>query len=175
MIAKSYENELLTGARKLFYESVNDENKLNLAIEEFKSIMKNYPDLKGLAITYIGSLEMIKGKHAFWPHTKLKHVDNGIEIMNKGLNYDPDNIESLFVYGSTCYYLPFFLGKGSLAKSKLKRIVELIDESDIAKYDNNILLNVIEFLVKEVDLKGDEKTKLNKLANQIKYNASKSK
>ncbi len=84
---------------------------------------------------------MIKGKHAFWPQTKLKHVDTGIEIMNRGLKYDPDNIESLFVYGSTCYYLPFFLGKGGLAKTKLKRIVELMDERAIEMYDNEILLD----------------------------------
>lgn len=168
LTAKSYESEKLTKARNYFYEAVNDEKKLKEAIGLFKEIIKEKPELKGLAITYIGSLEMLKGKHAFWPTTKLKHVDSGLEIMDNGIKQDPDNIESLFIYGSTCHYLPFFLGKSSLADSKLRKIVDIIDEKAIEEYDNKILLNVLEFLQKEIKLNSKEIEKLDRIIVQIK-------
>jgi len=172
--AKSYESEKLTKARQFYYEAVQDEDKLVEAIVLFKDIMREKPELKGMATTYIGSLEMLKGKHAFWPATKLKHVNSGIEIMDNGIKEDPDNIESLFIYGSTCHYLPFFLGKGSLADSKLNKIIEIIDESAIEQYDNKLLLNVLEFLQAEVELTPKDKQKLNKLGSQIKSKSNSS-
>ncbi len=148
-------------AREQYYQSIKDEDKLEPTIELFEEIYKENPQLEGMCRTYVGSLVMLKGKHAFWPHKKVSFVNEGIPIMDKGLNLDPDNIESLFIYGSSCYYLPFFLGKGNLAEEKLKKIVAILNQDDLKKYDKKILVNALEFILKNIDLNSEEKIKIN--------------
>jgi hypothetical protein len=148
-------------ARKLFYGAVKDEDKLEEAIKEFEIIMKNNPALKGVATTYIGSLTMLKGKHAFWPHKKVEYVNDGLVVMDKGLAIEPENLESLFIYGSTCYYLPFFLGKSDLAVEKLKKMIKLLNTENLAKHDSEIMANSLKFILEKIDVTDDEKSKVN--------------
>jgi len=145
--------------RQLFYDAVNDEDKLELAIKEFDNIMKKEPAKQGVATTYIGSLTMLKGKHAFWPHKQVEFVNEGIKVMDRGLEFEPDNLESLFIYGSTCYYLPFFLGKGSLAKEKLKKMVSLLSKERINQYDAKIMVNALNFIIEKIELSKEEMEK----------------
>jgi len=150
----------MENARKLFYQSVKDEDKLEKAIIEFEEIKKNNPQMNGVTTTYIGSLTMLKGKHAFWPHKKVEYVNEGIKVMDKGIAADPKNIESLFIYGSSCYYLPFFLGKKDLAIEKLRNIIPLLDEKSIIKYDSEILTNALKFILEKIELTPEEKSKV---------------
>lgn len=154
-------------ARLLFYQAVEDEDKLQLAIDKFE-LLKNKSKLhRGVSETYIGSLTMLKGKYAFWPMKKLSYVEEGLEIMDAGIALDPSNIESLFIYGSTCYYLPFFLGKADLAEEKLRKIITLLNDKTAAKYDKEILKNALTFLKDELELSAGETKKIDAILSQI--------
>lgn len=157
----------MNSARQLFYDAVKVEKKLEMGIKEFETIMDKNPKMKGIATTYIGSLTMLKGKHAFWPHKKIEYVNEGLEIMDKGLELDPQNLESLFIYGSTCYYLPFFLGKSKLADEKLKKMVSLLSDNSIAKYDSEIMSNALKFVIEKIKLSENEKNTVNTYLNKL--------
>jgi hypothetical protein len=148
-------------ARKLYYQAVKDEDKLEQAMVQFEQIKSSSPQLNGITTIYIGSLTMIKGKHAFWPHKKVEYVNDGLKIMDKGIATEPNNLESLFIYGSSCYYLPFFLGKKDLAIEKLKKMIPLLDDENISKYDNEIMTNALKFIAEKIELNTDEKAKVN--------------
>jgi hypothetical protein len=126
--------KMLEKARKTYYSALENEDDLEPAVKQFEKISSISSDKKPAATTYIGSLTMLKGKYAFWPNDKLKYVNEGIKIMDKGYNLDKKNIESLFIYGSTCYYLPFFLGKKELAIQKLREMIPLLNKGSIKNY-----------------------------------------
>jgi len=154
--------ELLSKARDLFYMSLEDESKVDSAISLYEELGHTY-SLKGKSLTYIGALYAIKGKHAFSPFTKLKWVNKGLEIMDQGLHESPEDIEALFIHGSTCFYLPFFFNRKRDAKENFSTIINLLP----TKYDNyssELILNMIEFF--EINLNLEEK-ELN-LLSQIK-------
>lgn len=157
----------MDSARQLYSQAVKEEDKLELALVQYEQIKKENPALNGVATVYIGSLTMLKGKHAFWPHKKVEYVNDGIKIMDKGLNADPNNLESLFIYGSSCRYLPFFLGKKDLAIEKLKKMLTLLDDISIKKYNTDFLLNAMKFITEKVDLSPDEKAKVNLYISKI--------
>ncbi len=157
----------MSDARILYYKSIKEEEYLEKAYSAFENIKKSNPSMKGVATTYMGSLIMLKGKYAFWPNKKLEFVEDGIKIMDEGLASDPENLESLFIYGSTCHYLPFFLGKKSLAKVKLKKFIQVLPKSDISRYDKTILKNAINFILEKIELTNEEKNRANEYLKKL--------
>lgn len=164
---KLLSNDALANARITYYKAIEKEKYVDNAIKQFEHIQNRDKNLQGLAQTYIGSLIMLKGKYALWPPKKLEYVNDGIEVMDKGLALDPNNIESLFIYGTTCHYLPFFLGKKSLADEKFRKIIELIPHIAIEKHDINILKNAMQFILDNVKLDNSEKSRVSNFLKKL--------
>ena len=110
----------------------------------------------GRAQVYIGALVALKGKHAFLPHTKFKWAKRGLAIMDDGLRKSPDDIEALFIHGTTCYHLPFFFQRGDDAQRDFKEIVKRMP-LQIHTYDPKLIKNVVLFLLENAKLTDDEK------------------
>lgn len=157
----------LDKARKVYYKSTKEEEYVESAFKHFEKLKSKYDKYDAISMVYLGSLTMLKGRYAFWPKTKLSYVNKGINIMDKGLKMDPDNIESLFIYGSSCYFLPFFLGKKDNAEEKLKYIIDNLNKDVYKKYDNEILLNALEFIIEYIELTDREKNKVNKFLRKL--------
>ncbi len=153
----------LDNGRDLFYKSVDDERYLQPCLDVFESL-KDHPEYSGRALTYIGALTALKGKHAFWPMQKYKLTLSGLEIMDKGVNKSPEDIEALFIHGMTCYYLPFFFHRAQDARQKFKKIVALLPDN-MNQYDPKVVNNVIDFIKTNVKL--DAKSQ--KIIESIKY------
>lgn len=152
-------DSLMTRARLLYYESVNDQEKINPAIDLFNTIGERDERLRGRTKTYVGSLIAVKAKFAFWPHAKWKFAQNGLRLMDEGLRQNPDDIESLFVHGVTCYFLPEFFGRGDDAQRHLRKIVRLLPEH-ANNYDSKIIANVIKFISEKIRLNNEERQNL---------------
>jgi len=147
----------LTNGRKLYYLAIEDEDKVEEAIQFFEKL-KSEKKYIGLATTYIGSLVAVKAKHSFFPHKKFEYANDGIELMEKGLKISPNNIESLFIYGTTCYYLPFFFGKAKEAEQSLKKIISLLD--NVSNIEISIVKNALKFIKENIDLTTKELEKV---------------
>jgi len=152
----------LIQARELFYQSVEDKAQIKPAMKLFKKIYERGDVDNGRALTYIGALTALKGKHALMPHTKYKWVMKGLDLMDQGLTMNPDDIEALFIHGSTCYHLPFFFNRKDDAQRDFKRIVRLLP-AHLTQYDSTLILNVIEFLEQHAKLNADEIKTIRKL------------
>lgn len=154
----------LDKARKLYYQATEKEQFLEPAIKEFKILSVKYPEQKNLSMIYIGSLEMVKAKYAFWPQSKLDYANAGMDILDKWINNNQDNIEALFIYGSTYYYLPFFFNKSKNAETAFKKILKIAS----LDYENKKLLkNALDFIDKNIELTKIEKDKLKSILNNI--------
>lgn len=155
--------EILQDARKQFYAAIEDKKQIEPAIEMFQRIAQREPKYAGRAQVYIGALVTLKGKHAFLPHTKLKWANRGLEIMDTGLEKNPDDIEALFIHGATCYHLPFFFRRGDDAQRDFKKIIKLMPQCMDA-YDPKLMKNVVLFLLENAKLTDNERAYLWKVA-----------
>lgn len=154
--------EMLEVARKQFYASVEDEKQIQPTIELFERIGQTEPKYAGRVQVYIGALVALKGKHAFFPHTKLKWANRGLAIMDSGLKKDPDDIEALFIHGAACYHLPFFFRRADDAQRDFKKIVERMP-LQIHTYDQKLVRNIVIFLLENAKLTRDQQAYLQTL------------
>ena len=159
--------EMLEVARKQFYAAIEDEKRIEPAIALLKRIGQVEPKYTGRTQVYIGSLIALRGKHAFLPHTKLKWARRGLAIMDSGLQKSPNDIEALFIHGTTCYYLPFFFRRGDDAQRDFRKIIKLMPQQ-IDTYNPKLMTDVVAFLLDNAKLTDDEKTYLQTLKDRLK-------
>ena len=121
----------------------------------------------GAAEVYTGALVALKGKHAFFPHTKFKWAKRGLAIMDNGLKKVPDDIEALFIHGMSCYYLPFFFQRRDDAQQDFKEIIKQMP-SQADTYPPKLVVHIITFLAwKTAELTPDEKVYLQTLKDTL--------
>ena len=159
--------DTLKRAREKFYAAVEHKKQIEPAIKLFERIARAEPKYAGRAEVYIGALVALKGKHAFLPHTKLKWVKRGLAIMDNGLQKRPNDIEALFIHGTTCYHLPFFFQRGDDAQRDFKEIIKQMP-LQIHIYDPKLITNIAAFLLEKAKLTHDEKTYLLALRDRLK-------
>jgi hypothetical protein len=156
----------LEAARKLFYASVTDKKQLQPATDAFNELMRLDPSLEGRALTYIGALVALKGKHAFWPHDKLHWAKRGLLLMDQGVAKGPEDVEALFIHSSTCYFLPFFFNRGGDAQDKFKLILRLLPDQ-WETYDLELVGNVVRFISEKAHLDEKAKKDLEQLKSEL--------
>lgn len=164
--SKKSVGEMLEIARKQFYAAIEDEKWIEPTIALFKRIGQVEPKYTGRTQVYIGALIALRGKHAFFPHTKLKWAKRGLAIMDSGLQKSPNDIETLFIHGTTCYYLPFFFRRGDDAQRDFREIIKLMPQH-MDTYDPKLIRNVVAFLLENAKLANDEKTYLQTLKDRL--------
>lgn len=154
--------EMLEVARKQFYAAIEDEKRIETALALFERIGQMEAKYVGRTQVYIGALVALKGKHAFFPHTKFKWAKRGLAIMDRGLQKSSNDIEALFIHGTTCYHLPFFFRRADDAQRDFKKIIKLMPQQRDA-YDPKLITNVFVFLLENAKLTDNEKTYLQTL------------
>ena len=158
--------EMLRDARKQFYAAIEDKQQIDPTINHFEQIAQVEPKYVGRTQVYIGALVALRGKHAFFPHTKLKWARRGLAIMDSGLKKSPTDIEALFIHGTTCYHLPFFFRRGDDAQRDFRKIIKLMPQH-VDAYDPKLITNVVAFLLENAKLTDNEKTHLKVLTKQL--------
>ena len=158
--------ETLKSARKQFYAAIEDKKQIEPAIKLFERIAEVKPSYAGRTQVYIGALVALKGKHAFLPHAKFRWTQRGLAIMDKGLKKSPNDIEALFIHGTTCYHLPFFFRRADDAQRDFKEIIKRMP-LERHTYDLKLIAHVVEFLLENARLTGDEKAYLQTLKGKL--------
>jgi hypothetical protein len=159
------ENKTWEQARQLYYKGLKHEEALNQAIELFQQLSSHSTE-PGVAQTYLGSLTALKAQYTPWPTKKLKYANQGLEIMDAGLENNPDNLEALFIHGTTSYYLPFFFNRRDDAHRSFKRIIELLPQR-IDQQDPELTNNILNFILENADLDDNEKQIAQQLKNKV--------
>jgi hypothetical protein len=131
--------------RKDYILSVDDSNKADELYEKLSTI-KN-PD--ALTLAYLGSIEAIKGKHAWNPINKLSYLKQGFATIDKAVAKDPNHLEVRFLRFSLQYYVPAFLGYSKNLTTDKNRIVALIKNTTASDLRMNkvVFKNIINFMI----------------------------
>lgn len=156
----------LKQARLLFYAGVEDKTKIEPAIAAFEELRRMRPEWEARALTYIGALTALQGKHSLLPHDKWLKANQGLKIMDQAVAQNPYDVEALFIHSSTCVFLPFFFKRGKDAQIKFRQLVRLLPEKH-NEFDREMLQNVIRFISERAKLSQEETATLNRLKNEL--------
>lgn len=157
----------LAASRELFYKALDDKTAIEPAIERFGHLAKQYPAIAGRMKTYTGALVGLKAKYAFWPQDKLSYVNEGLKLLDEGLEKMPDDLEALFIHGTACHYLPSFIGRGAQAEADFEKIVHLLPGA-YQSHDRELIDDILKFFSKEKVLSGPVNEKLLVFKQQLK-------
>jgi hypothetical protein len=137
--------ENLKQLREKYYAAVEEEDNL----VEYESFLKSFATEKNnpIIIAYYAGIEAIKSKHAFWPMTKVKHLNNSLELLEKAIMLDQKNLEIRFMRFSMLHYVPDFLGYGNLKKEDSAVIVKELFKRDFSLIDEETQTGIAEFMI----------------------------
>lgn len=158
----------LKQARLLFYGSVENKSRIEPAMAAFEELIRLRPEWEARAMTYIGALTALKGKHSLLPHDKWHKANQGLKIMDQAVAQNPQDVEALFIHSSTCVFLPFFFKRGEDAQTKFRQLVRLLPENH-QEFDPEMLKNVIQFISQRAKLSHEETATLNRLKSELSF------
>src|SRR5690606_1683873 len=64
-----------------------------------------------LVEAYRGALVTLRAKHGVWPPARLRHMDEGLAVLDSVVAEHPDLAEVRSLRLMSCYYLPAILGR----------------------------------------------------------------
>ena len=145
---KTVDYRTLELIRNLYYSSVEDENQL----EKLDSLMKitfsdsisNYPPI---ILAYYGGIQALKAKHAFWPFNKLSYFNSSMDILEKAVEKEPENLEIRFIRFAILDNVPGILGHSEEREIDKDDIVFLLCNKDYSNLDKKIQNNIINYMI----------------------------
>jgi hypothetical protein len=84
------------------------------------------PGDEALPEAYRGAFTVLLGKHAFWPHDKLKHVRNGLAALDRVVERSPDSARIRYLRLMSGYYLPGLFGRGDEVRADFAALARLL-------------------------------------------------
>lgn len=131
--------------RKDYINAINNSevaDKLCKHLQEIKN-----PD--ALMLAYLGSVQAIKGKHAWNPVNKMSYLKQGFATIDKAVVKDANQLEVRFLRFSLQYYVPAFLGYSKNLIADKNKIVSILKTTDpnALKVDKEILKNMVNFMI----------------------------
>ena len=157
----------LESARELFYQSVDEETYISPAIRKYSELKQIYSDFTGRITVYLGALISLKAKFHKVPSKRLALVKSALKKMKEGLAVDPEDLESLFVYGSICHQLPPIFKKSQEAENIFRKIYALLPEKK-ANHSDDALSNIVEYMLKYYKWNTDQLNSLESLKKSLR-------
>jgi len=151
--------------RHKFYEGVEDEEQVD-KLEFFlkKKYGTDFHIIDPIIIAYYGAIEALKGKHAFFPFTKLSYVISSQDIIAKAVEKDPGNLEIRFIRFSILHHIPGVLGYGNERQDDINNICRLLLKKDYSLVNEEIQKGIFQFLLDSERLTEEQTNELKKLA-----------
>ncbi len=100
----------------------------------FDKILQIDPS-SAIALAYRGSLWTLRARDAWWPFTKMKDVDKGVDEMDKAVDLAPDNISVRLVRGINSVNLPSMFHRLPVA---LKDFEHMMSDAKFAGFNPHL-------------------------------------
>ncbi len=99
--------ETLTKLGELYHDQgvAGNDDAVEKGFTCFDKVLELDPS-NAVALAYRGSLWTLRARDAWWPFTKMKDVDKGVDEMDKAVDLAPDNIPVRLVRGINSIHLP---------------------------------------------------------------------
>jgi hypothetical protein len=106
----------LDSLRALYYAAVQEERAIPHGLRAVDSLRQSDTvvaggPLDGVLLAYEGALVTLRAKHGFWPHDRLRHLRDGLALLDQAVKLHPEVGEVRYLRLMSCYYLPGIVGR----------------------------------------------------------------
>jgi hypothetical protein len=150
--------------RHKFYLGIEDEDQVD-TLESYLVIMygRDFNNIDPVITAYYGAIEALRGKHAFFPFTKLSYVNSSQEILAKAIEQKPYNLEIRFLRFSILHHIPGILGYSREREEDKNIIFNLLKQKDYSQLNIQRQEGIIEFMISSDRLSEEQTEELLKL------------
>lgn len=161
-------NNDLDFLRNTYYSAVENKDDIdklyNFIVSKFGKSTKDYPPI---IISYMAGIEALKSKHAFWITTKYDYFLKAMDLFEKAIALDPNNLEIRFMRFSVLHYVPSILGYSSERGEDLLTIYNLLSKKNYSSVPKDIQLGMVQFLLDSDRLSQKQFLELNKIKIEL--------
>ena len=146
--------------RVLYVLSVRDERLAGEGERELERLRPLAPrEAAPLLQAYRGAFRVLDAKHSAWPPRKLEHLKAGLPTLDSAVSARPDEAEIRYLRLVSCYYLPFFIGRGQSVKDDFAALARLLPEAH-RDYPARWYLGFARFVLEKGSLEEDRRRAL---------------
>lgn len=121
----------LAPLRGLYLASVRDGRAIERGLGEIERIRGRAHPEAGTALdatlaAYQGALVTLRAKHAAWPPQKLRYMREGLALLDRTVERNPDHAEARYLRLMSCYYLPALFGRGGSVRADFAALARLL-------------------------------------------------
>lgn len=147
--------------RTLYILAVDDDDRISSARDELdelrSSIWGGTAEGKVTLDAYEGALRALEGKHAFWPHSRLRHLQAGTQVMGEAVAGSPRSVEPRYLRLVSTAFLPSLLGQSGHVQEDLQALTILlpsaVDHFPLRTYEA-MIQTVLELLPEDHETRG---------------------
>ncbi len=150
--------------RRQLIQAINNSNSTDSLYKVLVAQSVKTPVIVG----YIATLQALKAKHGWSPYTKVKQVINAEKTFDKAIAADPHNLELRYLRYSVEHNLPKVLGYSKNMVADKQEMLEQIAKRQPNDEDNDLVINVINYLLQNGDHTAPEKADLHKQLTALK-------
>ncbi|MBN1300705.1 MAG: hypothetical protein JW995_05780 [Melioribacteraceae bacterium] len=159
--AENIDPGIIEKLRVTYYSGVENEDYIDslktIITKNFGENISRYP---ALILAYHAGIEALKSKHSFWPFTKMTYLNDSMDIFEKAITNEPENLEIRFMRYSILYFVPGILGYESEEQNDLEKVYQLLLNQNYSVVDFGLQKGMAEFILQSGSL---NETELNKL------------
>jgi len=143
----------LARVRELYLAAVREESAIPRglrAVEDLRTARGIRPGSADDAVltAYRGALVTLRAKHAAWPPARLRHLREGLAVLDRVVAGHPDHPEVRYLRLMSCYYLPGILGRGGSVREDFAALARLLPGARDA-YPRELYGAIVGFVLEE--------------------------
>lgn len=160
----------LIQVRGVYLEAVHEESAIErgmAAIESARAAAyaqgEGLEDLDETEATvlraYEGALITLRAKHGVWPPARLRHLRDGLEILDESVAAAPYHAEVRYLRLLSAYFLPGILGRGQSVREDLAALAELLPAA-AGSYPPDLYRTMVRFVLQNGELEPPQRAAL---------------
>lgn len=121
----------LSVVRELYLAAVQDESAIPKGLRAIQLMRAGGAAppgsaTSGLLSAYQGALITLRAKHGAWPPSRLRHVREGLAVLDRAVRLHPDRTEIRYLRLLSCYHLPGALGRADSVQEDFAALARLL-------------------------------------------------
>lgn len=104
----------LDDLREMFLAAVEDPDAIDRGLSEVAALRAAAGEEAAEPATlmaYQGAFIALRAKHGSWPPARLRHLNEGLELLDAAVALAPRDVEARYLRLLTCFYLPRLFGR----------------------------------------------------------------
>ena len=149
--------------RSAYLESAEDETRIVAGMALARSISSRTDAPRARA--YDAAFEVMKARHAFWPMSKMDHVEEGIPQLDALVLAYPNDIEIRYLRLVSTYFIPSFLGYSDHLMEDFQMLANALPLAQ-HEYSTDMMRMMSAFVVAHGDIDQRQRLRLERLASE---------